>query len=154
MEKLFEIKLKEFTGGYLRCLDKRFGRIEKMMESKIDERINRYHLEFVGECVKNHFESRLPKMFSSAFENKVTPTVEKQVTKVFENVNNSFEKGNQFFQNKLSIEQKKANHMRETLNEIMRLYLEISNGLTQTAASNQSNYQRKEAIFRIIKIKF
>ena len=144
--------MKEFTGNYLKCLGRRLGRIEQMLDSKIDERINRYQIGLVGEGFESQLDVRMTKLFSHAFENRVTPMVEKNFMKMFEQVNASFENGNKFYQDKLNIEQTKANHMRDTLNEIMKLYLQISSAVTQSTALNQSNFSRMQTVFQDKKI--
>lgn len=148
VEAIIENKFQAFMDGHVKYLDSKFGKIEQIIESKIEERMNKFQMSFVTENLEGSFDAKLNKMFSHAFENQVTPSIEKYLLKTFESVNGTFEKGHRFFIDKLNIEQSKSNYIRDTMNDVLKNFLQISNAVTESAVSNQSTFNRLEVAFQ------
>ena len=148
IESVLDNKLKTFTDDFMKYFDNKFSKMEQIIENKIEERMNKMQVNLTQGTGNLQLDSQLTTMFSKAFEFQVTPSMEKYLTKLFEQINANFEKGQKFYMDKLMMEQSKAAQIRDTMNELLKSFLQISNTLTETAASNQTAFSKLEVVFQ------
>ena len=129
-------------------LEKKFSKIEEIIENKINEKIARLQMNSLSQHVTREMDEKIQREFSNAFEKTVTPCIEKYLSKVFEQVCNTFEKGQKFYIDKLNIEQAKCAQVKETMSEVVKSFVQISTALTESIMNNQNSFNKMENNFQ------
>lgn len=144
IEKGIEKKFQDFMDKIPQLLTAKFNKIEEVIDSKVNERVSKLQMDLIGGALSKEIDDKMQREFSHAFEKTVTPCLEKYLAKVFEQVCASFEKGHKYYIDKLNIEQAKSAQVKETMNEVVKSFVQISNSLTEGYANSQSNFSRME----------
>lgn len=77
--------------------------------------VDKYVDERLIKTLKDNFNCIMSNNYNEAFEDLVVPCFEKYLMKVFDKTNNTFERGIKYFCDKLLIEEKKVNHIKEQM---------------------------------------
>jgi len=144
LDKILEKRFQELTDKSIQQLNHKFSKIEEIIESKVNERVSKLHAEAITSSVSREIDEKLQREFSHAFEKTVTPCFERYLGKMFEQVCASFEKGSKFYIDKLNVEQAKGAQVKETMNEVVKSFVQISNSLTESYANNQATFNKME----------
>lgn len=142
LEKGIEKRFQDLTDKSIQLLNNKFSRIEEVIEKRVNERVAKLQLETLNNNIAKQIDEKLSKEFSNAFERSVTPCFEKYLIKMFEQVSASFEKGQKFYIDKLNIEQAKGAQMKDTMNEVIKSFVQISNSLNDGLMNNQGSFNR------------
>jgi hypothetical protein len=144
LEKLLEKRFQELTDKSIQQLNNKFNKIEEIIESKVNERVSKLHSDAIANTLSREIDEKLQREFNHSFEKTVTPCFERYLGKMFEQVCGSFEKGHKFYIDKLNIEQAKGAQIKETMNEVVKSFVQISNSLTEGYANNQATFNKLE----------
>lgn len=144
IEKALEKRFQDLTDKISQSLNTKFLKIEEVVDNRINERVAKLQMNAVGDHLGKEVDEKLQREFATAFEKTVTPCFEKYLVKMFEQVCGSFEQGHKFYIDKLNIEQAKSAQLKETMNEVVKSFVQISNALTEGVVNNQTNYSRME----------
>jgi len=145
LEKFFEKRFQELTDKSLQQLNNKFSKIEEIIESKVNERVSKLHSDAIANSLSREIDEKLQREFNHSFEKTVTPCFERYLGKMFEQVCGSFEKGHKFYIDKLNIEQAKGAQIKETMNEVVKSFVQISNSLTEGYVNNQATFNKLES---------
>jgi len=145
LDKLLEKRFQELTDKSIQQLNNKFSKIEEIIESKVNERVSKLHSDAIANSLSREIDEKLQREFNHSFEKTVTPCFERYLSKMFEQVCASFEKGHKFYIDKLNIEQAKGAQIKETMNEVVKSFVQISNSLTEGYANNQATFNKLES---------
>ena len=65
---------------------------------------------------------------------------------MFEQVHQTFEKGQRFFVERLALEQTKSQHIKESLTEVVKMFTQISTAISENFHSSQSSAEKIELL--------
>ncbi len=144
IEKGIEKKFNDIIDKIPRLLTTQFNKIEDIIEAKVNERVAKMNMETINATITGEIDKKLQKEFSHAFEKTVTPCFERYLSKMFEQVCASYEKGHKFYIDKLNIEQAGGAQIQKTMNEVVKSFVQISNSLTEGYVNQQNTFQKLE----------
>lgn len=93
----------------------------------------------------NNLNVDFTKIFSEQFEKSVTPCFEKYLIKIFEQINNTFERGQKFFIDKINVEQIKSQNIKDSLQEALKIFMQISSTLSENVNTNIKNNNKLDS---------
>lgn len=140
MSNFFEKKLERMREDLEKSMEKKLEALKPNSRMMIEERPAETSLP-------KDFQLQFNKMFAEQFEKSVTPCFEKYLIKIFEQVNNTFEKGQKFFIEKVNVEQIKSQNIRESLQDALKIFMQISNSLSENLNNNVKNNAKVEVFY-------
>jgi hypothetical protein len=143
-----EAKFNALMNSCMTQLDRKFEKIEEMIDNKIAEKLTKLQMSNVSETINNELDVKIHNQFTQCFEKTVTPCFEKYLVKMFEQISHTFEKGQKYYIDKLNIDQQASNQIKENAKEVVQTYMQISKALTESIVKNQENYVKLEQIFQ------
>lgn len=108
-EKSFNDKFGTLIDRSSRLMEQKLANLEKIIEQKVTERVEKLQTNSIVESMNKNIQENIRKEFSNQFERVVTPSFEKYLAKVFEQIMFTFERGQKFYMDKLTLEQQKNN---------------------------------------------
>lgn len=144
IEKSIEKKFQELTDKSLQALSMRFNKLEETIESRVNERVSKMQLDSLNSTLTKDIDDRIQREFTNTFEKTVAPSFEKYLVKMFEQVCTTFDRGHKYYIDKLNVEQAKGEQLKETMNEVIKSFINISNALTEGLMNNQNTFSRME----------
>ena len=139
---LFEKKLDRLKEDLEKSIDKKLEGLKSNKMINEDKQTSNVEIN-----LPKDFQMQFNKLFSEQFEKSVTPCFEKYLIKIFEQVNNTFEKGQKFFIEKVNLEQIKSQNIRESLQDALKIFMQISNSLSENLNNNIKNNSKMEVFY-------
>ena len=144
--ELLSIYFDKLNKECMNFIEEKFDRMEEIIDMKVNERMNRWQQSFNMNEIYQELDDRMAQLFTQTFDTRVVPSIEQYLVKMFGQIGSVIERGQKYYMDKLNSEQAKAEQLRESMDQLVNSFTQISLILNTSTTKNQSTANQIDQI--------